>query len=207
MLEDLAKEKQKKKKESSAPHSGWQRAKDTAAALRTKMTQTFSQRRREEQRALKREREEERKQEEEREQGKEQRKEEEREESTESEADAQAAAVKPKTRKMPVEDQGMAFTSSRRTTDRVLSSIREGNAELLTKVNESLQAQGRREKRRLEMEEARLEAEERWEERRLEAEEKKTSLIRQWLEAQQQLSVTAHIGLRLRWWIEVEMVD
>jgi hypothetical protein len=54
---------------------------------------------------------------------------------------------------MVVEDEGMAVSSTRRTTDRVLSSIREGNTELMTKLNEALEAQKKRDKRRIEAEE------------------------------------------------------
>jgi hypothetical protein len=148
MVEDLAEEKRKKKKEISFS----QRTKD---ALRTKMTQTFSQRRREEQRAL------------------EEKEEREEEESTESEAGAETASIKPKTRKTPVEDQGIAASSSRRTTDRVLSALREGTVEMLTQMNNNLQDEARRK--------------DRWEEKWLAVEEKKSSLLQEWLEAQQEL--------------------
>jgi hypothetical protein len=136
------------------------------------MTQTFGQRRRQEQHQLEEEEREEQRRDE-------QRREEQRdaeEESTESEepegGGAEASAIKSKTRKTPVEDQGIAATSSRRTTDRVLSALREGTAEMLTQMNKNLEDEAKRKNK--------------WEEKWLAAEEKKTSLVKEWLQAQRE---------------------
>jgi hypothetical protein len=161
LLADLEAQKRKKKKESSLP----QKAKDTAAALREKMTQTFSQRRRKEQHEAG--------------QGEEEDEDKEEEEETESE-EGEKESTRVKSKKRKNEGSAVAFTSSRRTTDRVLSGLKEENQAMLRGIKAlekgRQEVEDQREKRRLDMEG-----------KKAKANEEKWSLLREWLQAQQQL--------------------